>query len=96
MSKPEPYSRYLTAAHKTYSSPIHLLLFECVGDPGGDGVGFGGGAGVVGAVGVVPEGGVSAECSGVECPGESLAGVDAGVFDADDYQGWWWGGGEFA
>ena len=75
---------------------IHLLLFECVGDPGGDGVGFGGGAGVVGAVGVVPEGAVSAECSGVECPGESLAGVDAGVFGGDDYQGWWWGGGEFA
>ena len=41
-----------------------LLLFECVGDPGGYGVGFGGGAGVVGAVGVVPEGGVSAEFSG--------------------------------
>ena len=40
------------------------LLFECGGDPGGDGVGFGAGAGVVGAVGVVPEGGVSAEFSG--------------------------------
>ena len=72
------------------------MLFECVGDPVDQMFRVHAGAGVVGAVGVVPEGGVSAKCSGVECPGESLAGVDAGVFGGDGYQGWWWGGGEFA